>query len=92
MHGPLLPSQGDRGRAPFVAPFISIAVGHQALEGSLEMVSTTCVAAGTAPSGASVPQTGGFPSAEAPGGSAERVQAAKAAIEPIYDSLVEAWE
>ena len=45
VHGSLLPSQGNRGRAPYVAPFISIGAGHQALERSLETVSSARVAA-----------------------------------------------
>jgi hypothetical protein len=93
VHGPPgFPSKATGGRAPYVAPFISIGAGHLALERSLEMVTSACVAGTTTPTGASVLQTGGFPSADAPGGTAGRVQAAKAAIEPIYDSLVEAWD
>jgi hypothetical protein len=59
VHGPLLPSQGNRGRAPS----ISIGVGRSALERLLEMLSSACVTAGTAPTGASTPQTDEFPSA-----------------------------
>jgi hypothetical protein len=42
VHGLRLPSQGDGGRAPSTAPFVSIGPGHQALERSLEMVTSAC--------------------------------------------------
>ena len=48
------PRKATGGRAP------SIGAGHSAPERSLEMVSSACVAAGTAPTGASTPQTGGL--------------------------------
>ena len=53
---PLFPSLGDRGSCTF---YINIDSGHPALERLLEMVTSACDR-GTAPTGASTPQTGGF--------------------------------
>jgi hypothetical protein len=53
---PLFPSLGDRGSCTF---YINIDSGHSALERSLEMVTSACDT-GTAPTGATTPQTGGF--------------------------------
>ena len=53
---PYSPSLGDRGSC---TTYINIDSGHSALERSPGMVSSAHVAAGTAPSGATTPQTGG---------------------------------
>jgi hypothetical protein len=51
-------SLGDRGSCTFY----QYRPGHSALERLLEMVTSACDR-GTAPTGATTPQTGGFPSA-----------------------------
>ena len=53
---PLFPSLGDRGSCTF---YINIDSGHSALERSLEMVTSACDT-GTAPTGDTTSQTGGF--------------------------------
>ena len=53
---PLFPSLGDRGSCTTY----QYRPGHSALERLLEMVTSACDR-GTAPTGASTPQTGGFP-------------------------------
>src|ERR1035441_11004265 len=53
---PLFPSLGDRGSCTF---YLNIDLGQSALERLLEMVTSACDR-GTAPTGATTPQTGGF--------------------------------
>jgi hypothetical protein len=55
VHGPLFPSLGDRGPCTTY----QYRLGHSALERLLEMVTSACDR-GTAPTGASTSQTGGF--------------------------------